>query len=222
METHLCKIFVGNVPFQCSQFEFQKCFEKMDGFIKAEIICRQGTNISRGFGFVTFNNQKDAKKLLYNNTIILKDRTLRFTEYTMNKYTQNIQSYDNNPSPLVVQNKNYILVNNLRKDSTRDELYEIFSKYGEVGKYFILSDPDTGIFKNQGVIEIIDVDLYNLLLSQKTLNVTNSYVLELSKWKQQKQSFEKKITKLDLFKAFTAGKNVGMIEAQLINKIAQN
>src|SRR5437870_11420355 len=33
-----CKIFVGNIPYQCTQEEFEKCFQNINGFMKAEII----------------------------------------------------------------------------------------------------------------------------------------------------------------------------------------
>lgn len=93
MEPNVCKVFVGNVPFQCSQEEFNECFEKMTGFIKAEIVYKMNMSTSRGFGFVTFNSQENAKKLIENNFVVLKDRTLRFTEYsTKNSAYLNVHS----------------------------------------------------------------------------------------------------------------------------------
>lgn len=237
MESHSCKIFVGNVPFQCNQEEFQECFEKMEGYIKAEIVCRPGTNISRGFGFVTFNTPKNAKQLIGREGIIFKDRSLRFTEYAFNN-TNDCENYKYQNKNLdmftvgaiigssSVQDKNFITVRNLKKNTTRDDLYDIFSKYGEIGKHFIVSDQETGNAKSYAVVEIIDNSLFDFLIKQKELIIDGSHVLELSKWKTQKCyiSQDKKITKYDLFKAFAAGKNLGMIEAQRskYNKIATN
>ena len=98
---------------------------------------------------------------------------------------------------------------------TRNDLYDIFSKYGEIGKYFIVSDQETGNSKSYAIVEIIDPILYEFLVKQKELIINGSHILELSKWKIQKcyVNTDKKITKYDLFKAFTAGKNVGMTEA---------
>lgn len=75
------KIFVGNVPFQCTKDEFIKCFSSMDGYLSADIIRRPKSKLSRGFGFVEFDTVDNATKLLNNNVIQLKDRTLRFTFY---------------------------------------------------------------------------------------------------------------------------------------------
>jgi nucleolin len=237
MESQLCKIFVGNVPFQCNQDEFQECFEKMEGYIRAEIVCRPGTNISRGFGFITFNTPKNAKQLIGKEGIIFKDRSLRFTEYTRNNANDcenhnsqnknlNIFTTDTTIGSSSVRDKNFITVKNLKKNTTREELYDIFSKYGEIGKHFIVSDQETGDVKGYAVVEIIDNSLFDFLIKQKELIIDGSHVLELSKWKTQKcyVSQDKKITKYDLFKAFTAGKNLGMMEAQRskYNKIATN
>lgn len=91
-----CKIFVGNVPFQCDQNEFTECFEKMQGFIKAEIVFKNDMTISRGFGFLTFDTQENAKKIIGNNTIFFKDRQLRFTEYLNHQEPNGCNDCDSN------------------------------------------------------------------------------------------------------------------------------
>ena len=212
MESYLCKIFVGNVPFQCTQIEFEECFEKIEGFIKAEIVWRLGTNISRGFGFVTFDSQKNAEQLLGNDTIKVRDRILRFTEYSFDKCefvvnkcesVTNSQLFVSHKTGLSkIQNKNFILVKNLKDGITREDIYNIFRKYGEIGKYFILSDQDTGSSKSCAIVEIIDVTLFDFLLKQKELIINGNHVLELSKWKYKYDYNiqDKKITKQDMYK----------------------
>lgn len=80
-ENKKCKIFVGNVPYQCNQEEFRNCFKNIDGFIEAEIITINKTNISRGFGFITMKSSECADKLKNRNDIMIKNRLLRFTAY---------------------------------------------------------------------------------------------------------------------------------------------
>lgn len=223
MESHLCKVFVGNVPFQCNQSEFRECFEKMTGFIKAEIICKPGTDISRGFGFVTFDTPENAKKLIGNESIIFKDRNLRFTEYQITDNIKNIIPETNISSPIdcVLKNKNFIVVKNIKNDMTREDLYNIFSKYCNVGRHFFVTDHDTGKQKSYAVVEILNDSVYDYLIKQKEIKY-DSHILELSKWKMQKSNKEKKITKHDLFKAFTAGRSIGMIEAFRVSKPSNN
>jgi len=216
MECNSCKIFVGNVPFQCEQNEFQECFENLIGFIKAEIVCKPGTNVSRGFGFVTFDSPENAKQLLENNEIKFKDRNLRFTQYVNNECQKN-DTFGVNSVP-VIKSKNFLLVRNVNK-MTRDDLFNIFIKFGKVGRHFVVTDPDTGDAKCYAVVEILNSSAYELLLIQKEIKLDNGIVLELSRWKAPKlcnMLVDKKITKYDLHKAFIAGKNFGISEGTKI------
>lgn len=171
---NLSKVFVGNVPFNCSQKEFEKCFENMEGYVRSDIIYKQGTNLSRGFGFVTFNNSENANNLIKTGNIIFKDRQLRFTEYTLfNVNNVNNVKFKND--------KNLLIVKNLDETISRDKLYEIFSEYGNVGRYFIITDVNTGTLKNSAIIEIIDNSVYEKLLSMKYIKYGDT-VMEICKW----------------------------------------
>ena len=181
----------------------------MDGYIKAELIYKPGTTLSRGFGFVTFDSPENANKLLY-KTVTFKDRILRFTEYVSNgdsPENKNIcQTNDND------QLNNLIIVKNTG-NMTREDIYNFFSTFGSIGKHFIVTDRNTGISKNYAVVEIIENDVYDCLLKIKDIE-WKSTNLEISKWKSKKTNKSNKlITKNDLFNAFIAGKNLGMIEA---------
>lgn len=210
MESNLCKIFVGNVPFQCNQVEFANCFEKIQGYVKAEIIYKLGTTISRGFGFVTFDCPENAKKLL-DKTIMFKDRVLRFTQYMVSMEEIATQQPEKHIVPMQIESsKNLLIVKNVG-DMTRSDVYDFFSNFGNVGKHFIMTDHETGISKNYAVVEMTDKDVYDCLLKVKEVK-RGEQILEISKWKIKKCMKEKPITKNDLFNAFIAGKNLGMIE----------
>lgn len=208
MESNLCKIFVGNVPFQCNQLEFTSCFEKMRGYVKAEIIYKPGTLVSRGFGFVTFDCSENAKDLL-DKTIIFKDRVLRFTQYVANMELS-IPPEKHIVPMQTESSKNLLIIKNVG-DMTRNDVLDFFSNFGNVGKHFIMTDHETGISKNYAVVEMIDKDVYDCLLKVKEIK-RGEQNLEISRWKIKKCMKEKPITKNDLFNAFIAGKNLGMIE----------
>ena len=171
------KIFVGNIPFKCEEDDFIKCFEKMDGFIKAEIIFKSDTKISRGFGFVTFNNNENAHKLLLSNNIIYKDRLLRFSEYETKKI-KNKES--NNDDFIKLKTGNFIMVKS-QNIFTKNDLYNAFNQFGYIGRHFIASDRKTGKLENYGIVEILNDELYEEILNKKEL-IYNDNIFELIVW----------------------------------------
>jgi nucleolin len=167
------KIFVGNVPYNCTQDEFYKCFKSIDGFINAELIVNNYTKISRGFGFVTIDSQKNANNLK-NKIIVFKERELRFTNY-QSKTT--INSYNSK--------NNYIYITNIPEKKNREWLRKCFSNYEPIGKYMILTNHQTGISKTCGVIEIINDDNYKQILSKKYIVCNDNFTLNISRYKIQ-------------------------------------
>lgn len=124
------KIFVGNVPYQCTQEEFEKCFENIKGFIKGEIITIHKTNMSRGFGFVTMQTYLDAENLKLRDDIEFKGRILRFTSYQSGSNPNNaidIETYSN-----------YVYVDGVPRGKDRKWLKKCFSEYEPIGKCFIM------------------------------------------------------------------------------------
>jgi len=124
------RLFVGNVPFNCTNSEFLNCFKKLDAQVKAEIINRQHSNLSRGFGFVLFSSKEIADNLFHTqystNKILLKDRTLRFTRYTMNNLSKTVNSTSNKLG------KFQIYITNFDKNMSSDDIKKVFSKYGNI------------------------------------------------------------------------------------------
>lgn len=222
-ESNLCKVFVGNVPhYDCDQADFSACFENMEGYVKAEIIYKPYTRITRGFGFVLFNSPENALKLRHSDSILFNGRQLRFTEYNFNE--TRVESASTTTVNSVSQvthtdscNKHYILVKNLPRDVDRDYLLEVFTKISAIGRCFIGTNPESGKSKGYGVVEILDENAYNILLEEREIITNDGIVLDLGKWKLTKeqrvkhdsyeQSKRQKITHHDLRRAFLAGKN---------------
>lgn len=199
----MCKIFVGNVPFQCNEIEFVKCFESLPGFIKAEIVYKQNTNISRGFGFVTFDNKNNAMNLINENIQIkCKNRILRFSKYESleNNVHQKKNHYDNSKMQFKFD-KNIVMIKNKSENivMTRDYLYEIFKNFGTIAKYFVMTDQDTGTSKKYGIIEFDNKNDYYNILKKKEIITNDGNIFEITKWKNKfiqipKEENDKKIS----------------------------
>lgn len=180
------KLFVGNVPYLCTQEEFEKCFEDVDGFKKAELItiykCKN--NVSRGFGFVTMETPIDADKLKRRDDIVFKGRTLRFTQYK-NDIIKKLISKNINDIHDVAYN-NYVYVEGIPRWKNRKWLRTCFSEYEPIGKYFVRMNHNTGEFENTGILEICDDSKYKLLLSKKK-HVCDNITLDVSGYKLKRR-----------------------------------
>jgi len=56
------KLFVGGLPWSTKDEELLKAFEEFGPIEEANVVFERGTGRSRGFGFVTFENEEDAVK----------------------------------------------------------------------------------------------------------------------------------------------------------------
>ena len=83
------RIYVGGIPQTASQDELRDYFSNFGMVKDARIITDQIGN-SRGFGFVTYNNEHDASKVL-----ALKDEELIFKENKLN-VNQAFRNHNNN------------------------------------------------------------------------------------------------------------------------------
>lgn len=160
------KIFVGNVPYQCTQEEFEKCFETVDGYLHAELIMTP-QNISRGFGFITVKTYYNAEKLKLRDDIIFKGRVLRFTQYN----EDDINYRKNMSSNYLESNNNYVYVDGIPIDKDKNWLKSYFATYEPIGKCFIPIDYGTKTNKKYGIIEIIDDIKYKNILGKKWHNI---------------------------------------------------
>lgn len=140
------KLFVGNIPFDCRLSEFREAFKNCKGYIIANLI---NNSSFKCFGFVVLENQKYLEELLNNNNIFLKDRKLRLTRYN-NK---------------IKQTNTYLKLSNIPTTITIDDIRKEFENYSDIGKCFIDMDRNTGKYKNTGIVEILDSDIYNKFLN---------------------------------------------------------
>jgi len=201
----LRKVFVGNVPYECTQDEFENIFCNVDGFINAEIVIDKNNNMCRGFGFVTLNTIQNADNLLDNSNISIHGRELRLTGYTSTHKYINTDKIG------------YVYVDNIPNNSDRSYLEDVFARFS-LGKHYVNTDIDTGEPKNNGIVEILNAAKYKELLTAGFISDKNNHVLKLCKHKSiLYKKKDQTVTKHDLHKAFLAGRNVGLMERSAEN-----
>jgi RNA recognition motif-containing protein len=154
------KLFVGNIPFDCKNKDFKKCFQKYKGIISADLISNSSNNNSKCFGFVVFDNKDSLDNIIKENNVYIGERKLRLTRYfEKNKSTQN-----------------YIKLENIPSNITDIDIKKEFETYSEVGKCFVDMDRHTGKFKTTGIVEIIETEIFEQLLTLDIILINNEQI----------------------------------------------
>lgn len=155
------KLFVGNIPFDCSLDDFRNAFKKRKGYITADLI---NNSSSRCFGFAVFRSKENIEELINNNDVFIKDRKLRLTRYNQKK-----------------ESNNYIKLKNIPLTIKAEDIKNEFENYSEIGKCFIEMDRLSGEYKDTGIIEILDSDIYEKLLKMESIYI-NDIPIEMSRY----------------------------------------
>ena len=196
-----CKIFVGNVPFDCTSNEFKDCFKDINGYISADLI-----NL-RGFGFVVLQNKSQRDYIISNNIFFIKNRKLRLSKY-------------DNQTKDTVEKSSFIKLENISKNITRDDIYQEFKNFCKVGKCFIDTNRVTGERLSTGLVEIFDVEVLHQLLTLCSILMKDNSEIILKPFTQNTTTRHKKkpsLSKEEYFEIYNAGRNAGLIEGTKLN-----
>lgn len=70
------KLFIGSLPWSVTNEKLQELFSKYGEITEAIVITDRATGRSKGFGFVTFAQEADAKKALEMDGTQVEGRTI--------------------------------------------------------------------------------------------------------------------------------------------------
>lgn len=183
------KLFVGNIPFSCTEKEFNNTFCNLDGFSRSELIHRSNSELTRGFGFVEFVNEECLNKILFDEFKI-QNRLLRIA-----KYNNKMHSYK-------------LFIKNIG-NATKEELDNIFSKYGALHSSVILYDKITNESRGMAIIEYKNKDDYENVLATVIMINSNKAIITPYKNKPNKNNILKK--QVDNQSVYRHGYNNGLI-----------
>ena len=181
-----CKVFVGNVPYKCTNDEFRDHFKHMSGYITADIKFKKGSKHTRGFGFVVFDTKENARKLIKKIDVEIDGRTLRFMEYMQ---------------PVLMGYK--VIIQNISNEISIKEACMALSKYGNIqtciigykhGKVYAIATYRTVYEYHKALLNtvLLSGTEYKILPYKRSLYNTNTYFEENFKAASHKTKYFKK------------------------------
>jgi len=101
MDNHAKKIFVGGIPISLSTTEFRKYFEGFGAVLECQVMTDRESGRSRGFGFVTYEDESVVDKILkMGHTIHGKPVEVKRAEPKKQEHPQPVQIMHVNPVPV--------------------------------------------------------------------------------------------------------------------------
>lgn len=163
-QTSEFKVFVGNVPFQCSNEEFQRTFEGVEGYVSSQVVKRHNSDASKGFGFVVLSSEQAMNSLINSSEkYVIDDRELRFSPYNEDNHQSQGQSQER------FRRRYQIFVPNLPSDMTEDVLKSEFSQFGTVLNSSVRTNSNSG--QTTGSISYGTIEEYQSALKDSQRSV---------------------------------------------------
>jgi RNA recognition motif-containing protein len=78
-------VYVSNLPYKCEQADLRNLFIDCGKVLEIRIPVDRSTDMNRGYGFITFETEKAAKKALNYNGHMFYKRKLNITIGETNK-----------------------------------------------------------------------------------------------------------------------------------------
>lgn len=158
------KLFVSNVPYNCTEEEFQNFIvtTSQTGVKEARLVKKLNGEINKGYGFVTLLSRESMEKFK-SEEVIFNGRKLKFTDY-------------------VNQQKFYKLhVMNVPATLSEQSLYQMFSQYGKVDNVKRDVNFVTKEYKGTAMVVFTNYEDFNKVLTQKELVFSDDVKLIVTK-----------------------------------------
>ncbi|CDR95018.1 RNA-binding protein P22H7.02c, putative [Babesia bigemina] len=121
-------IYLKNLNFKTRDDALKNHFGSCRGYVSSKVVMKDNATLSRGFGFVEFDSLANAKAAIRAKTGLLIDG--KVIEMSIAKRAEKPPAEIAESRILEATNK--IIVKNLAFQATRQDLYKMFSYYGNV------------------------------------------------------------------------------------------
>lgn len=154
-------IFVGRLSWSIDDEWLKNEFEHIGGVLGARVIMERGSNRSRGYGYVDFESVEYAEKAIkemhgkeIDGRPINCDISTSKPSGPSAGFGERAKKYGDVPS----EPSDTLFLGNLSFNVNRDQLYDLFGKYGEIVSVRIPTHPETEQPKGFGYVQFTNKD----------------------------------------------------------------
>ncbi|CAI4038848.1 hypothetical protein SMKI_06G1970 [Saccharomyces mikatae IFO 1815] len=152
-------IFVGRLSWSIDDEWLKKEFEHIGGVISARVIYERGTDRSRGYGYVDFENKSYAEKAIQE----MQGKEIDGRPINCDMSTSKPASNNNNDrakkfGDTPSEPSDTLFLGNLSFNADRDVIFELFAKHGEVVSVRIPTHPETEQPKGFGYVQFSNME----------------------------------------------------------------
>ena len=118
-------VFVSNLDFKVSDEDLRSCFTSSGSVLDVRLV-RKPTGESKGYAFVEFEKYEEALDALKRDNELMSGRPMYVSVCDPERKSGPVFKYDTGLE------KNKLFISSLAQEVTREELSEVFSKFGKL------------------------------------------------------------------------------------------
>lgn len=166
------KLFVGGLAWETTEESLHKVFESYGTIVEVSVMRHPRTLCSRGFGFVTLSNRKEAE-LACNDKHTIDGRVVEAKISAApgegGQATSNSQ----------VGARRKVFVGGLSAETTDEDFRKYFEQFGEISESQILQDHMTGRSRGFGFITFTSEETYDKVFEKSRFHELKGKLVEV-------------------------------------------
>lgn len=152
------KLFIGGISFETTDESLRAYFEKHGNITDCVVIKDSSTGKSKGFGFVTYETEKEADACMADRPHELNERTID---------VKRAVSREESSKPGAHVQVKKVFVGGIKGEITEDDLKSYFGPYGEITEVEIPIDKTTSKQRGFAFVTFDDYDPVDKLVAKR-------------------------------------------------------
>jgi len=148
------RLYFGNLSFDKGKQDVETIFQDCGTITDIHIIRDRFTQRSQGYGFVTFATTEGKDKAILKNGQTFFGRQLKVNLEAKSK-----------PDGGRVKTRQRLYVKNIPKETSEDQVKELFAQFGTVENFFFIKDHATNISRGFGFLDFSNAEEAQAALS---------------------------------------------------------